>query len=1007
MMISPLLEGIEYKILPTTGANASAELSITGVCSDSRACNSGTIFIPLTGLDRDGHDFVGDALARGCRAFLWQKDRAVPKVLMDAGAVVVEVADTNVAYSRIAANFYDHPAEMMKLVAVTGTNGKTTVTYLLEHILLKQGLAVGIIGTVNNRYTPPGGDTVILATKFTTPEAVMLQQLLREMADAGVQIVIMEVSSHALSQARVGTLNFAVAAFTNISRDHLDYHRDMEDYFQAKCRLFENYLQPGGVAVVPAVERAENHYLIRLHEAVGAGSGSRITWGQTGADISLVAADVGLEQTAISVATPAGIISLTTPLVGRFNTDNILCVLGLVHALGLSLSDAAMALADAKGAPGRLERVSPGEIWPSGGPIVLVDYAHSPDALEKVLTTIKALPHRQLFCIFGCGGDRDRGKRPVMGGIVSRLADVAIVTDDNPRTEDGGRIVAQILPGVVAAMSLQQKEWLSRRQDGERGCVIIRDRKEAIECAIRSAGPNDLVLIAGKGHEPYQLTLQGKRFFDDRQEALRVLLSWTEKLVARATGGRLVRTAAAERLLGEISTDSRKAGNYTVFVALKGENHDGHDFAGQAVANGARCLVVERELQHASAIPVGQIMVPDTLVALGALTAFRRRQVGCLNKPIIIGLTGSCGKTTVKEMVAAILARKWPEGPDHPPECVLKTKGNLNNLIGVPLSLLPLDNKHRAAVIEMGMNAPGELTRLGAMVAPDISCITNVHGAHLEGLGSIEGVARAKEELFAATPLESTLIINLDDPHITAMAAGYSQRRVTFAITDDEGGSRPDFHASHVRFDRDGGIRFALHHHEKQAEVQLFTAGEHNVANGLAAAAIASAAGATLADIVAGLGDFRPPDKRMVMMRGATGYTVINDTYNANPASMAAGLRTLAQLGEGRKIAIIGDMLELGASSGAAHREIGRLAALLHLDHLVVAGEFQQAVVDGAIDAGYPAEKVIGFADKEKAVERFLYLASEKSLGQDDVVLVKASRGLRFETIIERITSQS
>ena len=450
-------------------------------------------------------------------------------------------------------------------------------------------------------------------------------------------------------------------------------------------------------------------------------------------------------------------------------------------------------------------------------------------------------------------------------------------------------------------------------------------------------------------------------------------------------------------------TDSRPDNPGGIFVALKGERHDAHEFLPQALARGAACLVAERlphglDLKDASAV-----IVADTERALGDLAAFRRRRLAAISAPTVIAITGSCGKTTVKEMVAAILARRWPPGPNYPEDCVLKTQGNFNNLVGLPLSLLPLAAQHQAAVLEMGMNRPGELSRLAEIAAPDVCCITNIHGAHLEGLGSIEGVARAKEELFAGAGSEATLIINLDDSRVALLAGKYRQKRLTFAISPEPHTEVPDFYASELFFASGGAITFTLHYRGERVPVHLFTAGEHNVANALAAAAIAAAAGAGLAEIASGLGDYRPPAKRMEMLASPLGVTILNDSYNANPASMAAGLRTVRQLARGLALAIVGDMRELGAAAPAAHFEIGRLAGELSIDYLAVVGEFREEVCRGALSGGLPRERVRAFAGKEDAASWVKELVAVKSLGKDDVILVKASRGLQFETITAQL----
>lgn len=1008
-----LLHGLQYTLISSNPAGTITEQLITTVVVDSRKVIPGSLFVALPGVACDGHDYIEAAVAAGSPAIICGPGRIDQARARDLQATVIEVEDTARAYAAIAANFFHRPAEKLHFVGITGTNGKTTCTYLLEHVLLQANVAVGVIGTVNNRYTNRRGEQKILPTRFTTPEAFLLQELLREMVDNGVEQVIMEVSSHALAQSRIGSILFDVAAFTNLSRDHLDYHAGMEEYFQAKARLFSEYMKSTGSAVLPRVHGSskERAWLHLLQEICDKSCRKTIRWGEEeGAEVWLRGSSTTLEQTDLVLATPSGLHTLSSPLVGRYNIDNVLTVYGLCLALDLDEAFICRALAMAAGAPGRLERVSIGSAWERKGPVVLVDYAHTPDALEKVLTTVAALPHNKLVCVFGCGGDRDQGKRPLMGEIAGKLCDIAVVTDDNPRTEDPEAIVAQILDGLrktaLPRLELKNDQSLQVTSSKDFGYVVIRDRQKAIDAAVRAASSGDIVVIAGKGHEPYQLTLQGKRFFDDRLAAKRVLFSWTAELVATAAGGRLhpgKNPTDATKLLGPVITDSRLVSRDGIFVALKGESHDAHDFARQAVENGAACLVVEKRLSLPTELAVCQVEVEDTSQALGDLAAFRRRELAGQCDQVVIGLTGSCGKTTVKEMIAAILARMWPAGPDFPADCVLKTKGNFNNLIGLPLSLLPLDVEHRAAVLEMGMNRPGELKRLGAIADPDISCITNIHGAHLEGLQSIEGVARAKEELFAATRRSGILIVNLDDGRIRELSRKYTHRKITFAVHGAAGQQQPDIWSSEMHMAEGGVITFTLHYQEEAVEIHLFIAGEHNVSNALCAAAICLAVGASLQHIAAGLADFRPPDKRMEMLRARSGFTIINDTYNANPASMAAGLKTLRMITGKSSVAVIGDMRELGAAARQAHYDIGTLIAELAIDCVGVVGEFKENVVQGALDHGFPEDRLFLFDDKEGAARWIHDLVDRKKLGQNDVVLVKASRGLRFETIVGEI----
>ena len=508
------------------------------------------------------------------------------------------------------------------------------------------------------------------------------------------------------------------------------------------------------------------------------------------------------------------------------------------------------------------------------------------------------------------------------------------------------------------------------------------------------------MVIAGKGHEPYQLTIKGKKYFDDSMQAKDALFSWTVSHIVDAVSGRCFSGTKSDYLLGPVVTDSRLKTTKGIFVALQGDNHDAHDYASQAVNNGAQCLILNHPVLDENS-EITQIIVAGTLKALGDLAAYRRKRVVLENNLPVIGLTGSCGKTTVKEMIAAILRRKYPEGENYPENCVLKTEGNFNNLIGLPLSLLPLSVNHRAAVLEMGMNVPGEIKRLAEIADPDISCITNIHGAHLLGLHSIEGVADAKEELFQATKETGTLIVNLDDTRIAKRSEKYRQKKITFGVRCLVDGLVPDVWASDIRLIDGGALTFTLHCHDLQKEIHLYIAGEHNVINALCATATAIAAECSIDEIALGLADFRAPDKRMQLVASKFGFQILNDTYNANPSSMEAGLRALVQTGSGKKIAVIGDMLELGDDSAKAHYQIGKCAADLGLDFVIFCGEWGEEIVQGMTENGGTKKTILSVKDKGEVEEYLHGLIAAKQLGDGDLVLFKASRGLRFETMVD------
>ncbi|MCX5876974.1 MAG: UDP-N-acetylmuramoyl-tripeptide--D-alanyl-D-alanine ligase [Deltaproteobacteria bacterium] len=455
---------------------------------------------------------------------------------------------------------------------------------------------------------------------------------------------------------------------------------------------------------------------------------------------------------------------------------------------------------------------------------------------------------------------------------------------------------------------------------------------------------------------------------------------WTLSQVLLATGGRFLsgKTKAGFR---RVCTDSRAIEPGDLFVALRGENFDGHAYLAQAVEKGAAGLVVDTAPEKMPPVPV--VLVADTLRALGDLAAYRRSLMPDLQ---VVAMTGSCGKTTVKEMIAAILSREYN---------VLKTQGNFNNLIGLPLSLLPVEFHHDFAVMEMGMNQPGEIARLTEIADPDIACITNVQDAHLAGLSDISGVARAKGELFAGIKAWGKLVVNIDDKRVRGIARRCSQKKITFGRNP-----KADIRGIRLRSLGERGMAFTLQIGTNEARVKVRSLGAHNVQNALAAAGMAHAAGVKFQDIVAGLESFAPFEKRLQVQRLTGGIRLINDVYNANPSSVLAALETLRQMDRThKKVVILGDMLELGTQSVTAHQAIGREVARLGFDALLVVGDFAEVMGAAAWKAGMSKKKAMVFANKEQVSDWLRASIAAGSLKPGDWVLVKGSRGMRMETI--------
>lgn len=465
---------------------------VSGVVCDSRAAGPGALFAAVRGVRSDGHDYLEAAARAGATACLVEDERPA------FGLVRVLVPDVEAALGRAASAFWDHPSRRLTLVGITGTNGKTTTSYLVQHLLASAGVPTGRLGTVS--YAFPSGEE---PAPLTTPDAPTLQAALARMAREGARAAALEVSSHALHRKRVEGCTFGCAVFTNLTQDHLDYHGAMEAYFEAKSLLFARYR--GGA---PAVVNAEDPWGRRLLETLG---GRVVTYGLHAGEVRVEAAELTAAGLRGHVHTPDGRFPLTLPLAGEFNARNAAAALATARALGLDVGAAAEALGRAPQVPGRLEAI-PNPF----GVAVYVDYAHTPDALDRVLEALAPLTRGRLLAVFGCGGDRDRGKRPFMAQAAARWCDALVLTADNSRSEATDAILDEIEGGVPPGWRPVSPADLAAESFSY---VRLPDRGEAIRAALAAAREGDTVVIAGKGHEATQ-TLAGRVTpFDDRAEA--------------------------------------------------------------------------------------------------------------------------------------------------------------------------------------------------------------------------------------------------------------------------------------------------------------------------------------------------------------------------------------------------------------------------------------------------------------------------------------------------------
>lgn len=470
------------------------ELAVTGIAYDSRQVQAGNLFAAITGGKHDGHDFIPEAISRGATVVMGTHP-------FDSLSIpYLQVKDLRATLATIAARFYDEPTRKIPILGVTGTNGKTTCCYLMESILKAAGYHPAVFGTINYRYCGK-----VYSAPHTTPEAPDLQCWISQAMTAGADAAVMEISSHGLMMDRVRECHLDGAIFTNLSQDHLDFHGDMESYYFSKRKLFSEVLPVSAKTKKGAFINYQDPYGRRLIDEISIPT-MRCGW-ESGLEYRVAEEDYSIEGIHATIETPEGPLSITSSLLGPPNLQNILLSIAACQSLDIPSEAICQGICALRGVPGRLERVVHNK-----GVSIFVDYAHTPEALRAVLTTLRPYVKHRLITLFGCGGDRDPGKRPLMGNVVAKMSDIVVITSDNPRTEDPEKIIDEILPGVCA------ERFPNYQKREKRGYWIEIDRRKAIQQAIALTEPGDIVLIAGKGHEDYQILGTKKISFDDREE---------------------------------------------------------------------------------------------------------------------------------------------------------------------------------------------------------------------------------------------------------------------------------------------------------------------------------------------------------------------------------------------------------------------------------------------------------------------------------------------------------
>jgi murE/murF fusion protein len=958
MQLSRLIDAIEP--LSVVGVGRTDEVPISSIEIDAERVHAGTLFVALPFWLGDRHNSVSRAIKRGATAVVAEH----APLLADAPTGVL-VPDSRAALGQLLSAWHRYPSRSMTILAVTGTHGKTTVTHLLRHILASAGRSTDWIGTLGASIGGRARDT-----GYTTPPAEILQPLLAEAHTAGVTHVCLEASSEALALRRLAGTRVAVAGFTNLARDHLDFHADPASYREAKAILFRELAERACFNVDDEVGEQFHRTFPGVRLSVSTIQGSA-------ADLVLECRQASLSGTFVRVRHGSDVEKFMLPMPGSHNVENAAVALGMSLLVGVSLTEGIEALESATLPRGRLERI--GE-----RPRVFVDFAHTPGALRRVLAELKTLVAGRLICVFGAGGNRDPGKRPLMAQAVSELADAAILTSDNPRWENPSAIIAEVSAGASSSAQMS----------------IEVDRVQALRRAIQDANDEDTLLIAGKGHETWQ-EIRGCRLPLDDAEICREQLA----LRHRRTPDKGLSVHAVEAALDMSGTGGSNASIFTQAVVdaaapgslfvLLARPEGACDVSAaaraisRAIAEGATGVICDAALSGTVPADVRAFPVRDPVAAYRTIAGLWRHQ---FDLPIV-AVAGAAGKTTTKDLIAGALGRRFN---------VLATPENLNGFLGVPHTLLRLRTEHDTAVVEIGIDTPGVMALQVAIVSADIAVLTSLGLEHLDGFGNLETAVAEQVALFRhVAHAGGTLLVNLDDPLVVAACEALDGgRRIGFTL--EEG---PSPHAKRaavhqvVRGRRHGERLWVEGLGMSAFDVRPPLPGTHNARNVLAAVAIARVLGCSADDIVGGMeASHMSPGRAQCVNLG--GIEVICDFYNANPVSMQAALQLLDERRRamgGSAWACLGELAEMADLREQVHRGVAREAHRLGLENVITIGAAGRYIGDELHRLG-SAVTVRHVDDCAEMAEAIL-----RGAAPSDVVLLKGSRSNRLELAWEHL----
>jgi len=869
-----------------------AALKIRGISFDSRSIRKGDLFVSIKGSKFNGNDYINQATSKGAKAII--HSQAIKK---NKKAVYIKVKDTRNTLARLSTRYYKNKPK--NIIAVTGTNGKTSISDFFHQIFMLQNERVGFIGTLGFKKNKH-----LRKRDLTTLDSLSLNKDLEEMKKEGINNVIIEASSHGLKQKRLDFLKIKAGIFTNLSHDHLDYHKNISDYFNSKLLLFKKLLKKKSSIITDTdikqyktLEKIQKKRKLKIYTI---GSKSNI--------FEILNHKIYKNFQVLEIKYQNEVYKLKINLYGSIQIKNLLMAILASKVCGLKIQNIFRKIEKIKSVEGRLELI---RTLPNQSKIFL-DYAHTPDALENAILSLREHFQKKVTVIFGCGGERDKGKRKLMGSIAKKYCNKIYVTDDNPRNENPKKIRSHIMKGLKGSKAKE-----------------VGNRRKAITYALKNSNPQEVILIAGKGHETYQ-DLGKKRIFLSDKNVVRKfkpsrVFSNKKDNILKYNAEILKKVLKNKRscFFDGVSINSKKIKNRNLFIAIKGKKNNGHNFLNQAIKNGASYCVVSKRFKKKTKL----ITVKNTMHFLSQLAKNTR----AFSSAKFIAITGSSGKTTVKTMVGSLLK-------EH--SKTYFSPHSYNNHYGVPLSICNMSLYDNFGVFEVGMSKFKEIYKLSALVKPHIAIITNVSEAHLENFRNVKDIAKAKSEIIYNIQKGGTVILNRDDKFFNYFRKISEKNKIKFKSF---GYSKK----SDVKFislkKKHRGFILRIFVDKKNILLKVNSGNKSYIMNILCCIAI-------LRELNLSLEKVKDFFKNQALLKGRgkinkinkfnKRFFLIDESYNANPLSVKSAIENFSNLKKNgkRKYFLFGDMLELGKNSNVYHKKVSRLINNSDIDKTFVYG---------------------------------------------------------------------